>query len=139
MLRFLFDTDHLTLMEFNTAPVVQRLALCLPDEVGVSAVSVEEALRGRLAGLARPLTGVQRVRRYELLVQTVQLLFRFPIVEFDAASESHFQQLRALRLRVRVPDLKIAAVALANQVTLLTRNKRDFGQVPGILLDDWSV
>jgi tRNA(fMet)-specific endonuclease VapC len=36
-------------------------------------------------------------------------------------------------------DLKIAAIALANDVTLLTRNLSDFGKVPDLRTEDWAL
>jgi tRNA(fMet)-specific endonuclease VapC len=139
MPRFIFDTDHLTLYQRGHSAVRRRYSLHSPTDVGISAVTVEEALRGRLSYLARPLRGPSHVQAYAGLVATVLLLQQFPVVPFDQASETQFQQLQAMGLRVGTQDLKIAAVVLANKATLLTCNRRDFARIPGISLDDWSV
>jgi len=36
-------------------------------------------------------------------------------------------------------DLKIAAIAIANDATLLSRNLRDFGKVPDLRVEDWTL
>ena len=139
MLRFLFDTDHLTLYYYRRPQLMQRMVLQPPDAVGVSAVTAEETLRGRLVALSQARKGSLRIVRYSLLLESLDLLSQFLLVSYDQASENHFQQLRSSRLRVGTQDLKIAAIALANKVVLLTRNRRDFAQVPGLVLADWSV
>jgi tRNA(fMet)-specific endonuclease VapC len=35
-------------------------------------------------------------------------------------------------------DLKIASIALVNQSVVLTRNSRDFGQIIGLSIEDWT-
>lgn len=139
MLRFLLDTDHLTLYQHGHPLLAQRVAAQPPGAVGVSVITVEESLRGRLAVLARAPDGTARVARYGLLEQTVRLFHQFPIASFDQAGEQHFQQLIQLRLRIGTRDLKIAAVVLAHRLVLLTRNRRDFARVPGLAMDDWSL
>src|SRR4051812_16462228 len=114
MPRFLFDIDHLTLYHNGHAAVRQRFGAEPPRSVGLSPITHEEALRGRLARVARHGSGPQGVRTYTLLVETVLLLNEFPCVAYDAASDQQFQQLLALRLRVGTHDLKIAAAALVN-------------------------
>ena len=138
MLQFLFDTGHLTLYHHNHPQLLQPIAIHPADAVGISPISIEETMRGRLAVLTRHQTGAAHVQAYAHLVASVELFRLFPIIPFDSASEARYQQLRAARLRVGSQDLKIAAVALTNNLTLLTRNRKDFGRVPGLALDDWS-
>jgi tRNA(fMet)-specific endonuclease VapC len=57
MLRFLFDTDHLTLYDHGHPAVVQKYDAQPAGAVGVSAVTVQESLRGRRAAVARHTSG----------------------------------------------------------------------------------
>jgi tRNA(fMet)-specific endonuclease VapC len=36
-------------------------------------------------------------------------------------------------------DLMIASIALANGLTLITHNSREFARVSGLLLEDWEA
>ena len=139
MPQFLFDTDHLTLFERNYPPILQRLTFQPANAVAVSAVTVEESLRGRLAALARCRNAQDRINSYSQLVGSIDVFSRLPLIDWDHGSEPEFQQLLAMRLRVGTQDLKIGSIALANNLTLLTRNRVDFSRIPGLGVDDWSI
>jgi tRNA(fMet)-specific endonuclease VapC len=72
-----------------------------------------------------------------LLVEALLDFARFPIVPYDQPAEDCFQQLHTIRIGTQ--DRKIGAIALANQLVLVTRNRRDFARIPGLVLEDWSV
>jgi tRNA(fMet)-specific endonuclease VapC len=137
--RFLLDTDHITLLSHHHQPLLKQLGRVPAGDVATSAVTVEEVLRGRLAALAKARTGPARIGHYAYLLVSLQLFAQLVLVTYDQAAENEFQRLFALRLRIGTQDLKIAAVALAHNLTLLTRNRRHFGLVSGLRLDDWSV
>ena len=139
MLRFLFDTDHLTLYDHQHPVVLQRFLGHLPGSVGVTIVTAEEALRGRLAVVSKAAPGTARIQAYDRLASTLHLLNQFPILCSDQPAEDLFQHLRGLKLRIGSQDLRIAAIALAHQLVLVTRNQHDFGRVPGLVLEDWSI
>lgn len=139
MPQYLFDTDHLTLFDHRHAPLRLRFNAAPPGSVAISPVTIQEYLKGRLAALARQTSGPPQVQAYANLVLSVALCQQFPLAPFDLTCDRHFQQLRALLPRVGTQDLKIAAVALVHQLIVLTRNRRVFGRVPGLRIDDWSV
>lgn len=42
-----------------------------------------------------------------------------------------------MRLGIGTMDLRIAAIAIANEATLLSRNLKDFARVPDLKVEDW--
>ena len=138
MIRHLIDTDHLTLLERGSEVVTSQVTRRDPREMTISIVSVEESLRGRLALLARATTGPSRIGRYRELRETIDLIVHLQILDYCDSAEAHFLSLRALKLQVGTQDLKIASIALANSLVVVTRNRRDFCRVPGLAIEDWS-
>ena len=55
----------------------------------------------------------------------------------DAAEA--FEEWRATRVRVGTTDLRIAAIARTNMLTILTRNRRDFERIPDVNVEDWTT
>ena len=58
------------------------------------------------------------------------------LLSFDRKAAEVFDELNQQRLRVGSMDLRIAAIAIANQMTLLTQNTVDFERIPGLSIDD---
>jgi tRNA(fMet)-specific endonuclease VapC len=48
-------------------------------------------------------------------------------------------QLEALGTPIGPNDLQIAAIALANNLILVTHNTREFSRVSGLRYEDWEV
>lgn len=138
MIRYLLDTDHVSLHERGHAPLRAQFEAIAPALIAVSVVTVEEALRGRLAVLAHHSTGQSRERAYAKLMETVRFFGSIQVVLFDAHCEQQFKALRARRVRIGSQDLRIAATALAHSYILVTRNRRDFERMPGLTIEDWS-
>jgi tRNA(fMet)-specific endonuclease VapC len=76
MTKYLLDTDHVTLHERGNIPLLHRLEKIAPTDVAVSAVTVEESLRGRLAILSRRLEGPARIHAYDKFIESVRFFER---------------------------------------------------------------
>lgn len=95
-------------------------------------------MRGWMAHLARARVLARQVEAYGQLKEFLDRYLKVAVLEFDVAAALEFQRLQGLRLRVGTMDLKIAAIALAHGATVLTRNIKDFGVVPGLRVEDWT-
>jgi tRNA(fMet)-specific endonuclease VapC len=136
---FVRDTDHLTLYYHGDPIVVQRVDARPPTELAISVLTVDEQLTGwyTLTQQARRLEEIARA--YAHLGEAVARLSRWRILPYTESAIARVARLKALRLNVRLMDLRIAAVALGHQAAVVTRNRRDFGRVPGLRVEDWSV
>jgi tRNA(fMet)-specific endonuclease VapC len=108
--------------------------------MALPAISIQEQMQGFLAGLARARNRQQVALAYDLLVtRLLPVWSRFSVLSFPETAILRFEQLRSLRLNVGLMDLRIAAIALENNLTVVTRNQGDFGRVPGLAIVNWSV
>jgi tRNA(fMet)-specific endonuclease VapC len=135
---FVLDTDILTLLERGDSIVSARVAEHSPEEIAVSVVTVEEQLSGWYAQLRQAKRPERLTWAYRRLAATVRFLSRVRILDYEEAAIKLYEGLKQLKTKVRKMDLQIAATALHHGGTLVTRNVRDFEQVPGLRIEDWS-
>jgi len=135
----LLDTDTVTLFFAGHSLVTERV-FAATEPIATSIVTRCEILRGRIEYLLKAANGEQLGQAQRLLEQCDRDLAKFQVVRIRPTTGSEFDRLRLNRKLRKIGrgDLLIAAVALADRATLVTRNTRDFGQVPGLRLENWA-
>jgi tRNA(fMet)-specific endonuclease VapC len=139
----ILDTDHISLLQHADSAegqrLIQRLAASPDSDIVTSVVTVEEQMRGWLQVIARYRDLQQQSSYYDKLIEFIRFFGRWRIRPFGEAAVQRFRDLQQARVRIATTDLKIAAIALADQAVLLSRNSSDFKQVPGLHVEDWTV
>jgi len=137
---FLLDTDTLSLLQRGHAVVLSHVNAQPAGAIVVAALTIQEQMQGWQGALSRARNRQQTAYAYEMLVDRLLPTWcRFSVLSFTEPAILRFEQLRSQRLNIGMMDLRIAAVALENGQTVVTRNQRDLGRVPGLATVDWSV
>lgn len=138
----LLDTDHLSVLEWNEQPACSRLVARLdrlpPDDFATSIVSFHEQAQGCLAYLNQARKPEQIVLAYARLETIWCWFLKMNVLSFNSEAQQRFTELKRQCPRLKTLDLRIASIASATGSTLLTRNLRDFRQVPGLTVEDWT-
>lgn len=129
----MLDTNALSELIRNPhGSLAQKLNALAPDAVCTSIVAACELRFGAQRKGSAPLT--QRVE---------QLLQAMTVLSLDTPADEHYADIRAALERSGTPigshDLLIAAHARSRDMTLLTRNLREFQRVPGLAVEDWPT
>ena len=138
----ILDTDHVTILQ-RQGPEADRLLLRLdqlpPDDIATTIVSYQEVLQGWLAFLNRARGDHQLLQAYAELDKIRRAFQKMNVLPFEAAAQATFKSLRRQARRLGTLDLRIASIALTTTGKLLSRNLRDFRQVPGLIVEDWTA
>ncbi|MDO9204838.1 type II toxin-antitoxin system VapC family toxin [Methylotenera sp.] len=133
MIRLLDTNACIQLWQRKNLNARRHLAQHCPADIALCSVVKAELLFGALRS-------EQKENNLHLLQKLFAPLQSF---DFDDVAAEHYAQIRAdLTAQgslIGANDLMIAAIARANQVTLITHNTGEFSRVQGLLLEDWEL
>jgi tRNA(fMet)-specific endonuclease VapC len=136
-----FDTDVLTELFAGNATLLLRLDAIDADKRGIPVVAAAEIVRGWLAAVRQAETGKGRMSLEYALGRFQQSLVNmapFALLPYTTAAHALVEQWRKAKIRVGTNDMRIAAICIAHGATLITRNARDYAQIPGLTFDVWT-
>ncbi len=82
----------------------------------------------------------KRLLAYQRLKELLTDIKTINILDFTLEASLIYEELKNnLKVRIGSQDLKIAAITLANQGILITRNQKDFIKVPQLRFEDWTI
>ncbi|MEH2250714.1 type II toxin-antitoxin system VapC family toxin [Nostoc sp.] len=137
---YILDTDHVTLSQHGNSKILQRAQVVGSSNIFVTTVTLEEQLKGRLASISKCAINPELLAVAHRNLRKTQVYFcSMNLLEFDEAAYNCYQSLRWQKIKIGTQDLRIAAIALANQSILVTRNHQDFNKVPNLSLQDWTM
>jgi tRNA(fMet)-specific endonuclease VapC len=136
---YLLDTDTLTYLYAGQAQVVNRLQQAGTPNVGTTIITKIEVLRGRMDAVIKAADAGKLLYAQQLLIRSEEFIEAMIVVPLDQSAATLFDRLaKAPALnKVGRADLLIASIALANRATLVTRNRRHFEKVPGLMVVNW--
>ena len=129
-MRYLLDTNAVIALLRGHEGVLSRLRTHAPADFGLSVVVLHELTYGA-AHSARPEANLARIDalRFE----------RLPLSAEDAAEAGHVRAALAKRgMPIGAYDVLIAGQARRRGITVVTRNRREFDRVEGLMVEDWE-
>ena len=120
--KYLIDANLcINILEGGSTKAAQRLSSCEVGQVVTSAVAYAEVM-----------VGAERRKRVE---KALAFFAQVPVLPFDEAAGRAYSRLPFKRGSY---DRLIAAHALALGLTVVTSNLKDFADVPGLKIENWT-
>ena len=132
---YLLDTDILSNLMKRTPSnaLVAEVASVPAEQQFTSSIALGELVYGTHQMRERTLSLVEKIE--------AALLPNLPVLAFDTAAARRYGEVRAELERLGTPigdaDMRIAAIALSNDLKVVTGNERHFQRVPELEIENW--
>ncbi len=131
---YLLDTNAcIRYLNRRSVGVLRRLQALKPQDVAVCSVVKAELFYGAM----------RSNNPQKTLAKQQKFLSQFVSLPFDDRAAEVYGKIRAELAAKGTPigpnDLMIAAIAIVNNVTLVTHNTREFSRVNGLRIEDWDA
>lgn len=138
----ILDTDCLSLLNrenvLESSKLRQKLEQFSPDELFTTIITFEEQMRGWLALIAKAKNSEQEIFAYERLHRSLEAYRNTTVLDYDEKSAEIYKNLKSQKIRIGTMDLKIASIAIFRKAILVSRNLKDFEEVPNLVVNDWT-
>jgi len=138
---YILDTDHISLLLQGNQAVKSKVAQVYPN-LAIAIITVQEIFNGWVVKINDRAESSNLVNLYTKLWITQEYFKGITILNFDTSAyncyESLLKENKQLNKKRLQKDLRIAAIALSRNAVMVTRNQKDFSQVPGLALEDWT-
>lgn len=128
----LLDTNSLIHYLKGVAPLVERFHATPKSELAIPAIVAYEVEYGTLKGGSQRRAGILE----NVLSGVRQVPFDHQAALEAAKIRLHLESRREL---IGPMDLLIAATAVSRGAVLVTNSRREFGRVPGLRVEDWTL
>jgi len=134
------DTDVLSLVFKGDPACVQKLTAIPASNRSIPIVVADQLLRGRLNVVRQAEAGKTQASvadAYSFLELTLNDIRSIQVLSYSPQAELLVQGWRKQKIRVGISDMRIAALCIIHSATLISRNRRDFDQIPGLSVEYW--
>ncbi len=130
---YLLDTNIVSYWMRGNESVIDRIRSCSPSDLALSTITLAEILYGIEKS---PLKKKERLLKIEKISSLLE------IYSFDEMAAAEYAVIRA-RLEnkgtvISERDTQIASIAMANKLTVVTHNVKEFSRIPKLKVEDWA-
>ena len=130
-MKYLLDTDTLIYVFKRAGNCLARLNPQKDSDIAISTINLFELEYGM----------GKSDKRIKMDSYVSSLCRRYAVLDFDRAASVQAGAMRALLHTRGTPigpyDVQIVGIALANNLTVVTRNVREFSRVPQLKVENW--
>ena len=138
---FILDTNILSDFFKGHERIRRRIDATSPDRpVVTSVISWFEIISGRFRSLEKAANRKELLIAAERITISERELGEFELLPITDLVADQFEKLLLNKKLKKIgrPDLLIACICLANDATLVTRNVKDFVNVPRLRIENWA-
>lgn len=139
---YVLDTDHLTVLEQSDSRAQQLETRLegLEQDPTTTIINIQELIRHYFDQLhTHNMESRKQIPYYAFLHNLLNHYSEWDILPFDEAASAKYEELKQQHPTIGGKDLRIAAIVLCHDATLLSGNYKHFRPLLGERVEDWRT
>ena len=131
---YLLDTNIISYWMRGDMKVINHIKEYSPSDLSLSSITLAEIWYG---------IEKSPIKKKERLAKIKHILSLLELYSFDEAATERYAVIRAKLekegMMISERDTQIASIAMANKLTVVTHNVKEFSRIEKLTVDDWAV